>query len=102
MADGGQEVVCDLTFYTCIGGYGAYCGTMANGQVVFPGAAACGYAFMLGQRFQIVDDPTGRIYECCDRGLGPYWWIDIWFYDIAEGQAWRNQLGNPVTIRLLP
>ena len=79
-----------LSFYTCP----PFCGTMTNGEVVHPGAAACGYAFELGMRFTIDDDPTGRTYTCKDRGSGPYHWIDIFFADPANGWAWQEIVGT--------
>lgn len=92
-----------LTFYTCVGdSTGAYCGTMASGQPVHRGAAACGYAWEMGQRFRILRDPNpGTIYTCLDRGGGPNLWVDLWFYDVTEGRAWRNQLPRYVTVELL-
>jgi len=67
---------------------------MANGEYVHPGAAACGSAFALGRRFTVVGDPTGRVYRCEDRGLGPALWVDIWFPTVEEGWAWIAQVGS--------
>jgi hypothetical protein len=97
---GGQAVDVWITFFACQGD--GYCGTMANGQVVHEGAAACGGGMALGQRFTIRNDPTGRVYECTDRGLGSWWWVDIWFPAAADGYAWVAQVGNYGTVRLLP
>ena len=74
---------------------------MASGSVVYEGAAACGYAYELGQRFTIDGDPTARVYTCEDRGAGAGQWIDVFWYDYARGRAWRNQLPTHVTITLL-
>ena len=91
-----------VTFYACEGdGTGSYCGAMANGAIVHEGAAACGYAFELGQRFRILGDPTGREYQCEDRGLGPYAWVDIWFPTAEEGWPWLAQTGTWATVEVL-
>lgn len=89
-----------LTFYVCAGAPPgqSYCGTMASGSTVYEGAAACGYGMALGERFRIVGDPTGRTYTCEDRGAGPYWWIDVFWYEYANGRPWRNQFGQDVEI----
>lgn len=93
---GGQTVDVWITFFACEGD--GYCGTMANGEVVHLGAAACGYAFKLGQRFYL----AGQTYVCADRGLGPYWWVDIWFQTAEEGFAWLSRVGSYGTVRMLP
>ncbi len=97
---GGQTVDVLITFFACEGD--GYCGTMANGQPVHEGAAACGQAFPLGTRFRLVGDPTGRDYLCEDRGFGPYYWIDVWFPTATEGYAWQAIVGSYGTVRLLP
>ena len=89
-----------LTFYNCRGQGGGYCGAMSSGASVYEGAAACGYAMALGTRFAIEGDYTGRVYTCEDRGLGPVYWIDVFFWDYASGRAWRNTLPGEVTVRL--
>src|SRR5439155_8107301 len=76
-ATGDTERSVALTFYNCYGQGGGYCGGMAGGTGVYEGAAACGYEFRLGQRFSL----GGRDFVCEDRGLGPYDWIDIFFWD---------------------
>ena len=81
-----------VTFYACVGN--GFCGAMANGQQVFAGAAACSYNLSFGTRFQIVNDPTGRTYVCLDRGVPTATWVDIWFYDVADGWAWQTAFGN--------
>jgi len=95
-----------LTFYVCVGApagfQDGYCGRMASGAGVYRGAAACGYVWPLGTRFTIEGDSAGLVYTCEDRGLGSAQWVDIWFYDYASGQAWRNQLPIYVTVRILP
>ncbi len=86
-----------VTFYLCP----PYCGAMANGNTVFDGAAACGYELSLGQRFRILNDPTGREYVCEDRGAGPDAWVDIFFADEAAGWAWQGRVGSWATIEML-
>ncbi len=81
-----------VTFYACVGN--GFCGAMANGQQVFAGAAACSYNLSFGTRFQIVNDPTGRTYVCLDRGVPTATWVDIWFYDVADGWAWQTAFGD--------
>lgn len=61
------------------------------------GGAACGYGFRLGQAF-ILD---GQRYVCNDRGLGPYYWVDVFFWDEAAGYAWQSRVGNYGTVRLI-
>ena len=67
---------------------------MANGQQVFAGAAACSYNLSFGTRFQIANDPTGRTYVCLDRGVPNATWVDIWFYDAADGWDWQTAFGS--------
>ena len=99
MAEGrGGEIDVAITIFACAGD--GYCGLMANGQVVHEGAAACGGGMALGQRFTIRDDPTGRVYKCEDRGLGPWLWVDIWFPTAEEGYAWLAQVGSYGKVRL--
>lgn len=71
---------------------------MANGEVVHPGAAACGYGFELGMRFTLAGDPTGRTYTCEDRGRGPHFWIDIFFTNSDAGWIWQEIVGATGTI----
>ncbi|MCH8025243.1 MAG: hypothetical protein IH866_00485 [Chloroflexi bacterium] len=81
-----------VTFYSCIGS--GFCGLMANGQQVFDGAAACSYGMPYGTRFFINNDPASRVYTCLDRGALAAPWVDIWFYDPADGWAWQAQVGG--------
>jgi hypothetical protein len=94
-----------LTFYVCSGapyGYqGGYCGTMSSGATVYEGAAACGYSWELGTRFVIDGDPTGRVYTCEDRGYLDWFHVDVFFWDYAEGRAWRNGMPLYATVRLV-
>lgn len=97
-ATGGETIDAAITFYTCP----PYCATTASGESLYMGGAACGYGLRLGSIFQIENDPTGRTYTCNDRGLGPHWWVDIFFWDKAEGWAWLAQVGTQGRIVLLP
>ncbi len=81
-----------VTFYACIGS--GFCGLMANGQQVFDGAAACSYGMPFGTRFFVNADPSRRVYTCLDRGAIVAPWVDIWFYDPADGWAWQAQVGG--------
>ncbi len=81
-----------LTFYNCVGG--GFCGNMSSGQRVHEGAAACSYDLPLGTRFTIASDPSGRVYQCLDRGMLSPTWVDVWFHDAASGWAWQAVVGN--------
>jgi hypothetical protein len=67
---------------------------MANGQQAFPGAAACSYNMPFGTKFRIENDPAGRVFVCADRGALSASWVDIWFYDNADGWAWQSTVGT--------
>jgi hypothetical protein len=87
------------TFYSCLNN--GFCGAMYNGQQVFPGAAACSWNMPLGTRFFVNSDPTRAVYTCLDRGALANSWVDIWFYDSADGWAWQSMIGgttNAITI----
>jgi len=99
-----------ITYYYCvpgtnpdsIGDAGGYCGVMANGERVYAGAAACAPG-LLGQRFTIEGDPTGRIYTCADSGgsvLNDH--RDIWFMHSDEGYDWWVTVGSRAYITILP
>ena len=81
-----------VTFYACIGN--GFCGNMASGLQAFDGAAACSADLPFGTRFTIVSDSTGRVFECLDRGALASPWVDIWFYDVADGWAWQSLVGT--------
>lgn len=81
-----------VTFYACIGN--GFCGNMASGAPVFEGAAACSSNLPFGTRFVITDDPSQRIFVCLDRGALAATWVDVWFYDAADGWAWQSGLGT--------
>ena len=80
-----------LTFYACIGS--GFCGNMANGQQVFAGAAACSSNLPFGTKFVIAADPGQRVFVCLDRGVLSPTWVDIWFYNPADGWAWQSIVG---------
>jgi hypothetical protein len=81
-----------VTFYACVGN--GFCGNMASGQQVFAGAAACSSDLPFGTRFTVANDPTGRVFVCLDRGALASTWVDVWFYDVAEGWAWQSYVGT--------
>lgn len=86
-----------ITIYGCVGPGGGFCNNMASGVRVFEGAAACSTNLPMGTKVQIAGDPTGRTYECLDRGALPATWIDVFFYDTREGMAWQSSLGTTYT-----
>jgi hypothetical protein len=83
-----------ITIYGCVGRGGGFCGGMASGMKVFDGAAACSSDMPFGTKFTIAGDPTGRTYECLDRGMLAAPWVDVFFYDLEEGFAWASALGS--------
>ena len=85
-----------ITVYGCVGPGGGFCGGMAGGGKVFEGAAACSYDLPFGTKLKIHGDPTGRVYECLDRGALPATWIDVYFYNTSEGIAWQSLLGGTI------
>ncbi len=98
-----------ITYYYCtrgddlrgIGDGGGFCGGMASGNTVYPGAASCSRTHF-GQRFTIAGDPTGRVYTCEDTGGGVGGnHRDIWFADSDEGYQWRQQVGPWAEITIL-
>jgi hypothetical protein len=88
----GTQLASTVTFYACIGN--GFCGNMANGQQAYDGAAACSSNLPFGTRFTIVNDPSGRVFTCLDRGALSATWVDIWFYDAADGWAWQSLVGT--------
>jgi hypothetical protein len=85
-----------VTIYGCTGPGGGFCNRMASGASAFEGAAACSQNLPFGTRLTISGDPTGRVYECLDRGSLPATWIDVYFEDTSDGIAWQSQLGSTV------
>jgi hypothetical protein len=90
---GGTRIAgASITFYSCIGN--GFCGNMASGQAPFAGAAACSYNLPFGTRFIVANDPLQRVFVCLDRGALAPTWVDVWFYDAADGWAWPSIVGT--------
>jgi hypothetical protein len=89
----------NITFYDCLND--GFCGVMYNGKRVYEGAAACSWNMPLGTTFRIQGDPTARIYSCDDRGLLSNTWVDVFFYDPADGWLWQATVGRYGTIEIL-
>lgn len=83
-----------ITVYGCTGPGGGFCGNMATGIRVFEGAAACSRDLPFGTRIRIIGDPTGRVYECLDRGALKTTWVDVFFNNTTEGIQWASLLGG--------
>lgn len=105
----GDQVQATVSFYYCERGSqglhpgdgGNFCGVMRDGQVVYPGAAACAYIY-LGQRFRIVGDPLDRVYTCADTGSAVHGLHrDIWFMNSDEGWSWQRRVGQVATIEIV-
>jgi hypothetical protein len=92
----GSTLRARITVYGCVGPGGGFCGGMAGGGKVFEGAVACSYDLPFGTKLKIHGDPTGRVYECLDRGALPATWIDVYFYSTSEGIAWQSLLGGTI------
>lgn len=86
-----------ITVYGCTGPGGGFCNNMASGVAVFEGAAACSSDLPFGTKVKIAGDPTGRVYECLDRGALPATWVDVYFHNTSDGIAWQGLLGGTVT-----
>lgn len=106
----GDVVQATVSFYYCergsqarpAGDGGGFCGVMRDGSVVYPGAAACAYAY-LGQRFRIVGDPLERVYVCADTGSAVHGLHrDVWFMSSDEGWEWQREVGQATAIEILP
>lgn len=106
----GDRVQATVSFYYCergasrlhAGDGGKFCGIMRDGDVVYPGAAACAYEY-LGQRFRIAGDPLAREYTCADTGSAVHGLHrDIWFMTSDEGWAWQLDVGQTATIEIVP
>ena len=102
------RLVSSITYYcsqgsipASIGDGGGWCGAMANGQVVYEGAAACSPQNM-GQQFKIIGDPNARTYTCADTGsavTGEH--RDIFFHNSDDGYEWWLQVGTTATIEIV-
>lgn len=88
-----------ITFYSCTGE--GFCGNMSNGEPVHEGAAACSSDLPLGTTLRILSDPGRRVVVCLDRGLLSPTWIDVYFYDAADGWAWQSMVGTVSDIEIL-
>jgi hypothetical protein len=88
----GMALPSTVTFYSCINS--GFCNTMASGIQAFSGAAACSWNIPFGTHFYIASDPTHRVFVCLDRGALTPNWVDIWFYDPADGWAWQAIVGT--------
>ena len=86
-----------ITIYGCQGPGGGFCNHMSAGGVPFEGAAACSSNLPFGTKITIDGDPTGRTYECLDRGALAATWIDVYFENTTDGIAWQSTLGSTVT-----
>ena len=105
----GDRIQATISFYYCQRGEqglhpgdgGKFCGVMRDGDVVYPGAAACDYAY-LGQRFRIQGDPLDRVYTCADTGSAVHGLHrDIWFMTSDEGWAWQLDVGQVAVIEVV-
>lgn len=85
-----------ITIYGCTGPGGGFCGNMSSGVRVFEGAAACSSDLPFGTKIRIHGDPTGRIYECLDRGALKSTWVDIFFNNTSDGIRWQSLLGGTI------
>ena len=104
-----NQVLATISYYYCtqgsipasIGDGGGFCGAMANGEIVYAGAASCASAHMR-QRFRIEGDPLDLVYTCADTGgavTGEH--RDIWFENSDEGYLWWQTVGPSAFIEIL-
>jgi hypothetical protein len=93
----GTKLRARITIYGCYGPGGGFCHHMSAGGTPFPGAVACSDNLPFGTKLRITGDPTGRTYECLDRGRLTPTWIDVYFDDTTEGMAWQSSLGTTIT-----
>ena len=103
--DGEGWITVALSFYVCRGAppgfQDGYCGLAADGTPVYEGMAACGYAFPLGTIFRVIGDNFQWTFTCHDRGRGPAYWIDVFFWEYADGRAWSDSIPRPARVRVL-
>jgi hypothetical protein len=95
----GTGLASTVTFYACVGN--GFCGNMASGQRPFPGAAACSSNLPMGTRFVIAGDPNNTVFTCLDRGALSPTWVDVWFYDAADGWSWQSNVGTSSEITIV-
>ena len=93
----GSVIRARITIYGCNGPGGGFCSHMSAGGTPFQGAAACSSNLPFGTRLTIDGDPTGRVYECLDRGALAATWIDVYFDNTSDGIAWQSSLGATIT-----
>jgi len=93
----GTKLRARITIYGCYGPGGGFCRHMSAGGTPFPGAVACIDNLPFGTKLTIAGDPTGRTYECLDRGRLTPTWIDVYFDDTTQGMAWQSNLGTTIT-----
>jgi len=86
-----------ITIYGCTGPGGGFCIRMSSGGAPFAGAVACSDNLPFGTKLKIRGDPTGRVYECLDRGRLSPTWVDVYFDDTSAGMAWQSSLGTTLT-----
>lgn len=91
-----------ITFYSCLGPRGGFCGVMSSGNKVYEGAAAWGSAYELGERVSIDGDPTGRVYLCEDCGWRAPMQVDVFWYREEDGRAWIAPVGRGAEVRREP
>ena len=101
----GERAAATVTFYYCsgaaVGDGGGFCGHTADGTPVQLGVASCDRGFM-GQKFRVVNDPSGMVFRCADTGGGVFGQMrDIWFPTAAEAGTWIAAVGHNVTIEVL-
>jgi hypothetical protein len=94
--EAGSVLRARITVYGCSGPGGGFCNHMSAGGVPFEGAAACSSNLPFGTRLTIEGDPTGRTYECLDRGALAATWIDVYFENTTDGIAWQGTLDSTV------
>lgn len=95
----GTRLGATVTFYACIGN--GFCDIMASGAPPFDGAAACSSDLSFGTKFVVENDPLRRVFVCLDRGALAPTWVDIWFYDAADGWAWQSIVGTSSDITIV-
>ncbi|MDW8008603.1 MAG: hypothetical protein RMK67_03430 [Chloroflexota bacterium] len=86
--------------YTTCEGDGA-CGLMASGRRVHAGAAACNPSLApFGTRLRILGWEQELVCEDIHPTLQG-WYVVVWFATEAEGQAFRQRVGNTATVEVL-
>ncbi len=93
----GTVIRARITIYGCTGPGGGFCNHLASGGSPFAGAVACSSNLPFGTKLTIDGDPTGRVYECLDRGSLAPTWIDVYFDNTSDGIAWQSSLGSTMT-----